>query len=38
MDGNIVALAVTLVVWIGIFFYLRRLDKRLTEIEKRRPG
>jgi CcmD family protein len=36
MDGNYIALAVTLVVWIGIFFYLRRLDKRLKEIEKRR--
>jgi CcmD family protein len=35
MDGNYVALAVTLLIWIGIFFYLMRLDKRVKELEKR---
>jgi len=35
MDGNYVALAVTLVVWIGIFFYLMRLDRRVKDLEKR---
>ncbi|MDH4156280.1 MAG: CcmD family protein [candidate division Zixibacteria bacterium] len=35
MDGNYVALAVTLIVWIGLFFYIMRLDKRVKELEKR---
>lgn len=35
MDGNYVALAVTLLIWVGIFFYLMRLDKRLKNLEKR---
>jgi len=35
MDGNCVALAVTLVVWIGIFFFLLRLDRRVKDLEKR---
>lgn len=33
MDGNYVALAVTLVVWIGLFIFLWRLDKRVKELE-----
>lgn len=35
MDGNYVALAVTLLIWIGIFFFLMRLDRRVKELEKR---
>lgn len=35
MDGNYVALAVTLVVWLGLFFYLARLDKRLQRLERK---
>jgi len=35
MDGNYTALAVTLVIWIGIFFFLMRLDKRVRGLEKR---
>ena len=35
MDGNYVALAVTLLIWVGIFFYLMRLDKRVKNLEKR---
>ena len=35
MDGNYVALAVTLLIWIGLFFFLMRLDKRVKELEKR---
>ncbi|MEW5795409.1 MAG: CcmD family protein [Candidatus Zixiibacteriota bacterium] len=35
MDGNYVALAVTLLIWLGLFFYLWRLDKRVRELEKR---
>jgi len=35
MDGNYVALAVTLLIWFGIFFFLMRLDRRVKELEKR---
>jgi CcmD family protein len=33
MDGNYVALAVTLVVWIGLFVFLYRLDRRVRKLE-----
>jgi CcmD family protein len=35
MDGNYTALAVTLVIWIGIFFFLMRLDRRVKDLERR---
>jgi len=35
MDGNYVALAVTLVVWIGLFVFLWRLDRKVKQLEKR---
>jgi len=35
MDGNYVALAVTLLIWFGLFFFLMRLDRRVKELEKR---
>ncbi len=35
MDGNYVALAVTLVVWIGLFFYLLRLDGKVKKLEEK---
>jgi hypothetical protein len=35
MDGNYVALAVTLVGWIGLFLYLVRVDKRVRELKDR---
>lgn len=35
MNGNYVALAVALAVWIGLFVYIMRLDKRISELEKR---
>ena len=34
MDGNYVALAVTLIVWIGLFVYLIRLDKKVKNLER----
>ncbi|RME25193.1 MAG: CcmD family protein [Candidatus Zixiibacteriota bacterium] len=34
MNGNYVALAVTLVVWIGLFVFLWRLDRKVKELEK----
>jgi len=35
MDGNYVALGVTLAVWIGLFLYLFRLDKRVKQLERK---
>ncbi len=35
MSSNYITLIVTLVSWIGIFFYLLRLDKRIKELERR---
>ncbi len=35
MDGNYVAMIVTLVVWLGLFAYLWRLDRKVTLLEKR---
>ena len=35
MDGNYVALAVTLAVWIGLFVYLMRLDKKVKKLEEK---
>lgn len=35
MDGNYVALAVTLLVWIGLFLFVYRLDKRIEKLEKK---
>jgi len=35
MDGNYIAMIVTLVIWVGLFWYLMRLDRRVKELEKR---
>jgi CcmD family protein len=35
MDGNYVAMGVTLIVWVGLFWYLVRLSKRVSDLEKR---
>ena len=35
MEGNYTALAVTLLIWFGIFFFLMRLDGRVKKLEKR---
>ncbi|UCE23846.1 MAG: CcmD family protein [Candidatus Zixiibacteriota bacterium] len=35
MDGNYIALAVTLVVWIGLFMFLMKLDKKVRKIEEK---
>lgn len=34
MDGNYVAMIVTLIVWIGLFVFLMRLDKRIKKLER----
>jgi CcmD family protein len=33
MDGNYVALAVTLAVWIGLFLYLLKIEKKVKQLE-----
>ena len=35
MDGNYVALGVTLVVWIGIFFFVLSIDKKVKKLEEK---
>lgn len=35
MDGNYVTMIVTLVIWIGLFFFLMKLDKKVRKIEEK---
>ena len=35
MDGNYVAMIVSLLVWVGLFLYLLRLDGRIRKLERR---
>lgn len=35
MDGNLVVLAVALLVWGLLFLYLLRLERRLRDLERR---
>ncbi|MEW5994504.1 MAG: CcmD family protein [Candidatus Zixiibacteriota bacterium] len=35
MNGNYIAMIATLVVWIGLFIILLRLDKRVRKLEKK---
>lgn len=35
MDGNYVALSVTLVIWIGLAFMLMRMDSRVRRLEEK---
>ncbi len=35
MDGNYVTLAVTLAVWVGLFWFVFKLDRKVTNLEKR---
>ncbi|HOD67402.1 MAG TPA: CcmD family protein [candidate division Zixibacteria bacterium] len=35
MDGNYIALAVALAVWVGLFVYLMRVDKRVRKLEEK---
>lgn len=36
MDGNYVAMVVTLAVWVGLFWYLIRLGRRVKRLEEGR--
>jgi hypothetical protein len=33
-NSDIVVLAITLICWVGLFFYLRKLEKKLEKLEK----
>lgn len=35
MSSNYVAMIVTLVIWVGVFFYLVRLDRKVKKLEKK---
>lgn len=35
MDGNYIVMAVTLVIWFGIFVYLLKLDNKVKKLEER---
>lgn len=35
MDGNYVALGVTLAVWIGLFLFLMGLDRKVKKLEEK---
>ncbi|RKX22063.1 MAG: CcmD family protein [Candidatus Zixiibacteriota bacterium] len=35
MDGNYIALAVTLVVWVGLFYFIMSLDKSVKKLEEK---
>ncbi|MCK4632682.1 MAG: CcmD family protein [candidate division Zixibacteria bacterium] len=35
MDGNYVALAVTLAIWVGLFFYMMGLDRKVKKLEEK---
>ena len=35
MSSNYVAMAVTLVIWIGVFFYLLRLDRKVKDLRRK---
>lgn len=35
MDGNYIALAVALAVWVGLFVYLMRLDRKVRKLEEK---
>ena len=35
MDSNYVVLVVTLIVWVGLFFYLFSLDRKVKKLEEK---
>ncbi|HSG99939.1 MAG TPA: hypothetical protein VLB27_07820 [candidate division Zixibacteria bacterium] len=35
MDANYIVLAVTLVIWVGFYLHLKRIDKRIDKLEGR---
>ena len=35
MTSNYVAMMVTLIIWIGVFFYLLRLDRKVKKLKRK---
>ena len=35
MDGNYVVMGVTLVIWLGIFVYLLKIDNKVKQLEEK---
>ncbi len=35
MDSNYVVMAVTLIIWVGLFFYLFSLDRKVKKLEEK---
>lgn len=35
MEANYIVLAVTLIIWVGLFFYLKKIDSKLTKLEEK---
>lgn len=35
MDSNFVVMAVTLIIWVGVFFYLRNIDGKVRRLEEK---
>ena len=33
MDSNIIVMVVTLIIWIGVFFYLKNIDSKVSRLE-----
>lgn len=33
MDSNIVVMVVTLIIWAGVFFYLKTIDGKISRLE-----
>jgi len=36
MDSNYVVLSVTLIIWVGLFFYLFSLDRKVKKLEEKK--
>jgi CcmD family protein len=35
LSSNVVTMIVTLVIWIGVFLYLLRLDRKVADLERK---
>jgi len=38
MDSNYVVMIVTLIIWVGLFFYLFSLDRKVKKLEEKNEG
>lgn len=35
MDSNIIVMVVTLIIWFGLFFYLKSIDSKVSRLEEK---